>query len=49
MEGGILTVDMPLVFAGCFDWWGYTDKNYATKKGVQNMAVQKMVEAITGN
>ena len=34
---------------GCFDWWGYTDKNYATKKGVQNMAVQKMVEAITGN
>jgi hypothetical protein len=29
---------------GCFDWWGYTGADYATKLGVQNVAVNGMVE-----
>lgn len=28
---------------GCFDWWGYTGADYATKLGVQNLAVNGMV------
>ena len=28
----------------CWDWWGYTDKNYATREGVQIKALRKMIE-----
>ena len=33
---------------GCFDWWGYLDQNYHTKKGTQMTAIAKMVQAISG-
>ena len=32
---------------GCWDWWGYTDENFATRKGVQLSAIRAMVEQIT--
>jgi poly(3-hydroxybutyrate) depolymerase len=28
---------------GCWDWWGYTDSEYATRKGRQIKAVQAMI------
>lgn len=31
---------------GCWDFWGYTDQNYATKGGRQISAVWRMVEAL---
>ena len=31
---------------GCRDWWGYTDANFANRKGVQNAAIRAMVEQI---
>ena len=30
---------------GCFDWWGYTGQNYASKLGLQMRAVWNMIEA----
>ena len=34
---------------GCWDWWGYTDSNYAQKKGRQIMAVEKMLKLLAKN
>jgi len=31
---------------GCWDWWGYTDQNYATKTGPQLAAVWRMIERL---
>lgn len=31
---------------GCWDWWGYTDSNYANRQGVQLQAVLQMVKAL---
>lgn len=31
---------------GCWDWWGYTDADYATRKGQQIRAVHTMVNAL---
>ena len=31
---------------GCWDWWGYTDAQYATKAGAQIRAVLAMVERL---
>lgn len=31
---------------GCFDWWGYTDSNYATKDGVQMKAIMSMIDRL---
>lgn len=31
---------------GCWDWWGYTGDNYATRNAVQIKAVQRMVEEL---
>jgi poly(3-hydroxybutyrate) depolymerase len=28
---------------GCWDWWGYTDENFANNKGVQMSAIRAMV------
>jgi len=28
----------------CWDWWGYTDENYATKQGIQMKAIYNMVQ-----
>jgi hypothetical protein len=32
---------------GCWDWWGYTGANYATKSGPQLRAVKAMVERLS--
>lgn len=29
---------------GCWDWWGYTGDNYATREGVQIRAVKSMID-----
>jgi hypothetical protein len=31
---------------GCFDWWGYTNGDYALKSGVQMSAVWSMVQTL---
>ena len=33
---------------GCWDWWGYTNFNYAVKVGVQMDFVRKMMKDLTG-
>jgi len=33
---------------GCFDWWAYTDKNYALKTGVQMSFAKRLIDAVTG-
>lgn len=33
---------------GCWDWWGYTDTDYATKNGVQIRTLRAMVDALAG-
>jgi poly(3-hydroxybutyrate) depolymerase len=37
----------PLNPLGCWDWWGYTDEDYATRDGAQIKAVQAMIERLT--
>jgi poly(3-hydroxybutyrate) depolymerase len=31
---------------GCWDWWGYDDAGYATRKGSQIAAIRKMIDRI---
>ena len=31
---------------GCWDWWGYSGANYATREGTQIRAVMKMIERL---
>lgn len=31
---------------GCFDWWGYTNSNYATRNGLQLSSVKAMVNRL---
>ena len=31
---------------GCWDWWGYTGKNYAYKSGLQMKAIKAMVNQL---
>ena len=38
---------MPLNPQGCWDWWGYTDSEYATKNGQQIRAVKHIAESLT--
>lgn len=33
----------PLNPQGCWDWWGYTDENYATQESTQIQAVKNMI------
>jgi hypothetical protein len=33
---------------GCWDWWGYTGAQYATKQGAQIRAVKGMLERLSG-
>ena len=33
---------------GCWDWWGYTDKNYANQNGVQMKFVRDVITAVMG-
>ncbi len=39
---------MPSNPNGCWDWWGYTNSNYAVQAGVQMTFVQNMYKALTG-
>ena len=41
--GGLAWIFNP---RGCWDWWGYTDAEYATRKGRQIKAVQAMIERL---
>lgn len=36
----------PLNPLGCWDWWGYTDEDYATKSGLQVAAVRAMLDQL---
>jgi hypothetical protein len=37
----------PLNPYGCWDWWGYTDFNYAVKAGPQIAAIKMMLDRLT--
>ena len=37
---------MPLNPQGCWDWWGYTGPDYATRDGPQLVTVRRMLEAL---
>ncbi len=39
---------MPLNPQGCWDWWGYTSEDYATRDGQQIQAVKSMIEGLSG-
>ncbi len=34
---------------GCWDWWGYTGRDYSTRKGPQVVAVKRMVDRLSGD
>lgn len=36
----------PLNPLGCWDWWGYTDEDYATKSGLQITAVRAIMDQL---
>lgn len=38
----------PMNPMGCWDWWGYTDGNYATRNGVQIGVVKATLDALAG-
>ena len=38
----------PMNPMGCWDWWGYTDGNYATKNGAQIAVVKATLDALAG-
>lgn len=38
----------PMNPMGCWDWWGYTDENYATKAGAQIKVVKAMMDSLAG-
>jgi hypothetical protein len=33
---------------GCWDWWGYTDENYATRQGLQVTVIKATLDALAG-
>lgn len=39
---------MPVNPRGCWDWWGYTGDDYATRSGAQVAAIVEMIEALSG-
>jgi len=34
---------------GCWDWWGYSGKDYATKNGKQIRAIRSMIDRLKGS
>ncbi len=38
---------MPMNPQACWDWWGYTDANYANRKGKQIQAVLKLAQSLS--
>lgn len=39
----------PMNPKGCWDWWGYTDANYATKRGRQISTIRTIITNLTQN
>jgi poly(3-hydroxybutyrate) depolymerase len=37
---------LPLNAEGCWDWWGYSGADYATRSGVQIQAIERMIERL---
>jgi poly(3-hydroxybutyrate) depolymerase len=44
----LATTALPQNPKGCWDWWGYTDANYAKKSGAQISVVMAMVKRLAG-
>lgn len=42
------TTSSPVNPQACWDWWGYTGRDYLTRKGPQIVAVQRMLERLAG-
>jgi poly(3-hydroxybutyrate) depolymerase len=42
------TAATPFNPQGCWDWWGYTGREYLTRKAPQIVAVRRMVEQLAG-
>jgi poly(3-hydroxybutyrate) depolymerase len=42
------TASTPLNPQGCWDWWGYTGRDYLTRNAPQIVAVQRMIERLAG-
>jgi len=40
---------MPMNPYGCWDWWGYTNADYATKGGPQIAVIKGMIDALAGS
>ena len=40
------TAATPLNPQGCWDWWGYTGRDYLTRKAPQIVAVRRMIEQL---
>jgi poly(3-hydroxybutyrate) depolymerase len=40
------TATTPINPQGCWDWWGYTGRDYLTRNGPQIVAVQRMLERL---
>jgi hypothetical protein len=40
------SVVSPINPIGCWDWWGYNTKNFATKLGPQMNSVKKMIDTL---
>ncbi len=38
---------MPMNPQACWGWWGYTDTNYANRKGQQIQAVVKLAQSLS--
>lgn len=38
----------PMNPMGCWDWWGYTDADYATKQGAQIRVVKSILDGLAG-
>lgn len=38
----------PMNPLGCWDWWGYTDSDYATKSGAQIAVIKATLDALAG-
>ena len=34
---------------GCWDWWGYTNADYATRSGLQIAVVKRLLDALAGS
>lgn len=40
------SIEGPVNPIGCWDWWGYNSKDFATKLGPQMYSLRKMIDTI---